>query len=212
MSETPVPRDPGQDDTPPGVPSGPGDRPSLGSPGWRLVPQSPDWPEWMDEDAHADDEDPGDPDLYQDPDNAPPVGLDDAELEALLADAREIAAGPAEASAARFGHAAVLAAIGAVCAGRRGPGMPGSAESFPGVDASRAAGFASGKPLDTAPGCATLASFLEDTAGDDDRYAGASDDELVGVICGWDRTEANACAGKHAAVAELMRSLVAYDH
>jgi hypothetical protein len=46
---------------------------------------------------------------------------------------------------------------------------------------------------------------LEDTAGDDDRYAGASDDELVGVICGWDRTEANACAGKHAAIAELIR-------
>ena len=53
MSETPVPRDPGQDDNLPGVPAGPGDRPSLGSPDWRLVPQSPDWPEWMDEDGHA---------------------------------------------------------------------------------------------------------------------------------------------------------------
>jgi hypothetical protein len=73
------------------------------------------------------------------------------------------------------------------------------------VDAGRAAGFASGKPLDTAPGCATLASFLEDAAGDDDQYAGASDDELVGVICGWDRQEAHACAGKHAAIAELIR-------
>ncbi|MGH3230474.1 MAG: hypothetical protein ACRDOA_18195 [Streptosporangiaceae bacterium] len=37
-------------------------------------------------------------------------------------------------------------------AGRRGPGMPGSAESFPGVYVSRASGFASGKPLDVAPG------------------------------------------------------------
>ncbi len=90
-------------------------------------------------------------------------------------------------------------------AGRRGPGMPGSAQTFPGEYASPAAGFASGKPLDTAPGCAVLPSFLEDTAGEDDRYGGASDDELLGVICGWDRVEANACACKHAAVAELIR-------
>ena len=70
--------------------------------------------------------------------------------------------------------------------------MPGSAQTFPGEYASRAAGFATGKPLDIAPGCAILASFLEDTAGDDDRYSGASDDELLGVICAWDRMEANA--------------------
>ena len=56
MSETPVPRDPGRDENPPGVPAGPGDGPRLGSPDWRLVPQSPDWPPWMDDDAHADDE------------------------------------------------------------------------------------------------------------------------------------------------------------
>jgi hypothetical protein len=90
-------------------------------------------------------------------------------------------------------------------AGRRGPGMPGSAQSFPGEYASPAAGFASGKPLDTAPGCAVLGSFLEQVAGEDDRYAGASDDELLGVISGWDRVEANACARKHAAAAELIR-------
>ena len=72
MSETPVPRDPGRDEDPPGVPAGSGDRPWLGSPHWRLVPQSPDWPEWMGDDAHADDEDPGDPDDDQDPDHAPP--------------------------------------------------------------------------------------------------------------------------------------------
>jgi hypothetical protein len=83
--------------------------------------------------------------------------------------------------------------------------MPGSAESFPGESGSPAAGFASGKPLDTAPGCATLGLFLEDLAGDDDRYAGASDDELQGVICGWERAEAAMADGKHAAVAELIR-------
>jgi hypothetical protein len=50
-----------------------------------------------------------------------------------------------------------------------------------------------------------LALFLQDAAGDDDRYRGASDDELLGVICSWDRVEAYASAGKHAAAAELMR-------
>src|ERR1700745_4417717 len=99
MSGIPVPRDPGRDEDPPGVPADPGDRPRLGSPDWRLVPQSPDWPAWMD-DAHADDEDPGDLEEYQDPDNAPPPGLDDAELEVLLAGAREITVEQARAAAA----------------------------------------------------------------------------------------------------------------
>ena len=128
-------------------------------------------------------------------------------LAALIAGAREVTAEQARAAevAARLGHTAVLAAAGAMSAGRRGPGMPGSAQTYPGEYASRAAGFATGKPLDVAPGCAALASFLEDAAGDDDRYGGASDDELLGVICAWDRAEASASAGKHAAVAELIR-------
>jgi len=189
MSETPVPQDPGRDDP-------------------RLVPS---WPDWMDDPAYlaarAEDEDPGDPDLYQDPDNAPPADLGDAELAALLAEAREIGVGQARAAeaAARFGHTATLAAVSATVAGRRGPGMPGSAETFPGEYASPAAGFATGKPLDTAPGCAVLASFLEDTAGDEDRYAGATDDELLGAICAWDRVEVDASARKHAAIGELVR-------
>jgi len=206
MSDTPAPRHPGPDEDPPGVPSGPGDHPWLGSPDWRPVPQRPDWDEaWLA--ARAEDEYPGDPDEDEDPDHAPPPGMDDDQLVALIAEAREITAEQARAAelAARLGHTAVLAAIGAEGAGRRGPGMPGSAQTYPGEYASRAAGFASGKPLDLAPGCATLASFLEDTAGDDDRYGGASDDELLGVICAWDRAEANASARKHAAVAELTR-------
>jgi hypothetical protein len=96
--------------------------------------------------------------------------------------------------------AAVAAGIG-----RRGPGMPGSAVSFPGEYTSPAAGFATGKPLDTAPGCTALAMFAEDAAGDGDRYPGATDDELLGVICAWDRAEAYMAARKHAAVAELIR-------
>jgi hypothetical protein len=65
MIETLVPRDPGQDDTPPGVPPGPGDYPELGSPDWQLVPDSPDW---LDDEAYqADGEDPGDWEEYEDP-------------------------------------------------------------------------------------------------------------------------------------------------
>src|ERR1700745_3362187 len=82
MHQEPVPADPGPDG---GLPA---DHPELGSPHWRLVPQSPDWPEWMD-DAHAADEDPGDLEEYEDPDNAPPRGLDDAELEALIPERRQ---------------------------------------------------------------------------------------------------------------------------
>jgi hypothetical protein len=206
MSETPVPRDPGPDGDQSGLPAGPGDRPSLGSPGWRLVPQSPDWDEAYLA-AIADDEDPGDPEEDEDPDNAPPAGLDDRELAVVLAEAREMTADQARAAeaAAGLGQTAVLAALGAMLTGRRGPRMPGSAQAVPGEYPSPAAGFGSGQPLDVAPGCAVLASFLEDSAGDDDRYAGASDDELAGVICAQDRVEANASARKHAAIAELIR-------
>ena len=133
MSETPAPRRPGPDDARPGTPPGPGDHPSLGSPDWTPVPQSPDWDEaWLA--ARAEDEDPGDPELYEDPDNAPPAGLDDDQLAALIAEAREVSAGQAYAAglAARAGQTAALAAAGAMYAGRRGPGMPGSAQTFPG--------------------------------------------------------------------------------
>ena len=206
MSETPDSPGPGQDDNPPGTPPGPGDLPWLGSPDWTLVPQSADWPDWLDQ-ARWEDEDPGDPDQDEDPDNAPPPGLDDAQLAALIAEAREVTAEQARAAqrAARLGHTGVLAAVGAGLAGRRGPGMPGSAHTFPGEYVSRAAGFASGKPLDTAPGCLVLGQFAEDAAGDDDRYPGASDDELLGAVCAWDRVESYASARKHAAMAEVGR-------
>ena len=210
MHQEPVPRDPGRDGDPPGLRPGPDDHPSLGSPGWRLVPQSPDWDEAFLA-ARADDEYPGDLEEDEDPDNAPPPGLDDDELDALIAEARragrELAldqAAVAEAWA-RSGHTAVVAAVASVVSGRRGPGMPGSADRYPAEHASPAAGFASGMPLDTAPGCTGLGSFLEDAAGEDDRYAGVTDDELIGMICGWDRDEAHASARKHAAIAELTR-------
>jgi Domain of unknown function (DUF222) len=209
MSESPVPRDPGRDADPPGVSAGRGDYPRLGSPDLRLVPSSPEWPEWVDDEGYlaAADEDPGDLEEDEDLDNAPPPGLDDAQLADMIAEAREITAGQAAGAAAvaAAGRAGVMGAVGSVLSGRRGPGMPGSAGTFPGEYLSPAAGFATGKPLDTAPGGPVLAQFAEEAAGDGDRYRGASDDELLGVICAWDRAEANASARKHAAVAELLR-------
>ncbi len=47
--------------------------------------------------------------------------------------------------------------------------------------------------------------LADQAAGHDDRYEGASDDELIGVLCAWDRLEAHMAARKLAAVAELMR-------
>ncbi len=75
----------------------------------------------------------------------------------------------------------------------------------PGSGQAQASGFAAGNPLDALPGGGTLAFFAELAAGEDDRYAGVSDNELDGVIAAWDRVEAYACARKHAAVAEFIR-------
>ena len=155
--------------------------------------------------ARAGDEDPaGGLDLDEDPDDAPPPDVDPGEL---AGEAERITGEAAREAAllAGAGLTAAVAADAAAAAGRRGPGMPGSAHPVPGVYASRASGFASGKPLDVAPGCLTLGQFAEEAAGVDDRYPGASDDELAGVICAWDRVEAYASSRKHAAVAELIR-------
>ncbi len=124
----------------------------------------------------------------------------------IIAAAREASGQQAAAAgrAARLGAAGALGAIGAAL-GRRGPGMPGSAQAFPGEYPGPAGAFASGFAADTAPGCGVLLSLAEDAAGDGGRYGGASDDELTGVICALDRAEAHAAALKCAAVAEFIR-------
>jgi hypothetical protein len=186
MPQTPAYPDPGRDDDP--------------------RPVSP-WPDWMDDPAYLalrdGDEDPGDPELDADPQDAPPPDADEAEL---AAEAAEIVAAQDRLAvvAGQLGLTAALAADAAGL-GRRGPGMPGSAQSFPGVYASHSSGFASGKPLDTAPGCLVLGQFAEEAAGPDDRYPGASDDELAGAMAAWDRVEAYASSRKHGAAAELIR-------
>ena len=83
--------------------------------------------------------------------------------------------------------------------------MPGSARRVPGEYAGPAGGFGTGQPLDVAPGGGVLLGFAEDAAGDDDRFTGASDDELAGIIGALDRAEATACSLKHAALAEFTR-------
>ncbi len=164
-------------------------------------------PEWMDDPAYlalrSADEDLEL--LGEDPDDA--LLLLEVDEDELAAEAAEVIAARERAAAemARLGVTAAIAAGTAAAFGRRGPGMPGSAERFPTIGPSPAAGFASGMPLDTAAGGSVLAGFLEDAAGDDDRYAGVSDDELAGIIAAWDRTESYVCSRKHAAVAELIR-------
>ena len=59
--------------------------------------------------------------------------------------------------------------------------------------------------LDVMPGCPELALSADAAAGDDDRYEGASDAELAGVLAAWDRLEAHMAARKLAAAAELIR-------
>jgi hypothetical protein len=98
-----------------------------------------------------------------------------------------------------------LLAVKAATTGRRGPGQPGSARVFPGESCSPAAGFGPGMALDVLPGCAQLAVAADAAAGDDGRFGGVSEAELIGVMCGWDRVEAHAHARKLAVIAELAR-------
>ena len=97
-----------------------------------------------------------------------------------------------------------LLAVEAASTGRRGPGQPGSARVFPGESSSPAAAFGPGMVFDVLPGCAQLA-VAADAAADDDRFAGVSEAELIGMMCAWDRVEAHAAARKLAAIGELAR-------
>ena len=85
------------------------------------------------------------------------------------------------------------------------PGSPGPRAGSPAASGSPAGGFGAGQPLDVAPGGSALLGFAERVAGDEERLGGATDDEIIGLICALDRAEASACSLKHAAVAELIR-------
>jgi hypothetical protein len=132
---------------------------------------------------------------------------DPAELAKIIAEARQAAAdtAAAEAHIAALGETAAMAAGASVMMGRRGPGMPGSAEPLAGEYAGPGGAFTTGQALDVAPGGAVLLAQAEYAAGDDDRFESVTDDELLGIICAVDRCEAAASALKHAAVAALIR-------
>ncbi len=215
MGDGPAHETPGRDEDPRREPAGLGGDPRFdreprfdGDRGWRLRPSSPDWPAGQHPAELPDDEPPSeDEDAWAggvDPEDLA-VWLDDAQLAALYAEAAQVTADAARARAVRERLGLTGTEAGVAAEDRRGPGMPGSAKSFPGEYTSRASGFASGKPLDAAAGCVSLGLFAEEAAGDDDRCPGASDDELLGLICGWDRVQAHAAARKHAAVAEFLR-------
>jgi Domain of unknown function (DUF222) len=98
-----------------------------------------------------------------------------------------------------------LLAVKMATSGRRGPGQPGSARIFPGESSNQATAFGPGMALDVLPGCAQLAVAADAAAGEDGRFAGVSEGELVGLLCAWDRVEAHAAARKLAVIAELAR-------
>jgi uncharacterized protein DUF222 len=100
---------------------------------------------------------------------------------------------------------ALLAQAAAAAARRRGPGQPGSARLLAGESSSRAAAFGTGMCLDVMPACPDLAQLADYAAGEDDSLKGVSDDELIGVLCAWDRLESHMAARKLAAAAELSR-------
>ena len=204
-------RTPGGTRLRPGRRLGPDQAPPPGDPiepGWEPVITRPDpmsaeeWEAWLD---HLTEDEPFDPEEYPDPDGPPPPGEDELTAEEIagIAETTEAEA-RAAAAAARSGTTGALAAL-AARAGRRGPGQPGSARVFPGESSSRAAAFGTGLALDVMPGCPDLALLADAAAGDDDTYDGASDDELIGVLCAWDRLEAHMAARKLAAAAELIR-------
>ncbi len=174
------------------------------------VPEDPGWDEdlaWLDRDPLTPEEreasldhlcksdDPfDDPEEYWDPEAcAPPRGQDELT--------------PEELAGIRGATDDEMLALEAASTGRRGPGHSGSARTFPGESAGRAAGFGVGMAWDLAPGCAQLAVAADAAVGggSDDRFDGVADHELIGLVCAWDRLEAHMAARKLVAIAEVFR-------
>jgi hypothetical protein len=171
------------------------------------VPSAPASPgPGPDEDPRLDEDEPPSPDEeYDDPEH--PAMPWDLDVAAIWAETDELTAEDAAdaENLAKRGLLAELAAVDARTRGRRGPGQPGSARRVPGWSDSSAGGFGAGQSLDVAPGGSALLGFAERVADDEQRLGGATDDEIVGLICALDRAEASTCFLKHAAVAELIR-------
>src|ERR1700761_4004341 len=182
MPSVPAPADPGRDD----------------DPAWpdRDPMTAAEREAWLDR-LCAQDDDPSDgPQEYRDPESsAPPPGQDELTAEEL-AGVREAAGDEG-------------LALDAASTGRRGPGQAGSARTFPGESASRAAGFGVGMAWDVTPGCPQLAvaadAALDGGGGPGEGVGGVADHELVGLVCAFDRAEIHMAARKVVAIAEVFR-------
>jgi hypothetical protein len=152
--------------------------------------------EGLDPEEYPDEED------YLSPDAVDLTGAELAEIREAAALAAPVGADdPDPAGVAR----GLTAQAAAAAARRRGPGQPGSMRHLARESSSRAAAFGTGLPLDVMPACPDLALLADRAAGGDDSYRGVSDDELIGVLCAWDRLESHTAARKLAAIAELSR-------
>ncbi len=163
------------------------------------VPADPGWDEdlaWLDRDPVTAAEFEASLDRLCERDEGPGEDEDENYLAPLTAE---------ELAEIREAAADELLAAKAASTGRRGPGQPGSARTFPGESSSPAASFGPGMVLDVLPGCPQLAVAADAAAGEDGGFGGVSEAELVGMMCGWDRVEAHAHARKLAAIAELAR-------
>jgi len=164
MSRRPVPADPGPAEPRPGALPEP-------DPACEPVITRPDPMTGEEREAWlaAEEDEPFNPEEWRDPDGPPPPGEDELSAAEL--------AGIAQAAGDE------MLALKAASSGRRGPGQRGSARLFPGESAGAAGGFGPGLALDVTPGCAGLALAADAAAGDQDRFDGAPDAELIGVVC-----------------------------
>ena len=76
-------------------------------------------------------------------------------------------------------------------------------DAVPGQQGRAGSGFTSGHAFDTSRPGPALAQALDAATASTDGHTNLDDDELIGVLAGWAKTEAWAAAGRLAAVAEL---------
>ena len=159
-----------------------------------------------DEDPGLDEDEPLGPDEeYDDPEH--PAMPWDVDVAAIWAETGQLAAEDAADAEylARRGLLGGLAAGEAGTRGRRGPGAARVGGTCAGgVRPARRAGSVRGSAwmwLRAGRGCWGSPSRSPATRA----ARGATDDEVIGLICALDRAEASACSLKHAAVAELIR-------
>src|ERR1700744_6055233 len=183
--------------------------PASSSSGWDADPAgelpTPDWMSAADWQAGCDvsaaeAEEPGSfEDEFWDP--------EEGDAEAVTAETDALAAQQAEVAAhiAAMGETAAMGIAESGCAGRRGPGQPGSSYVLSGVSSGPGGGFATGHGLDTAAGGGVLLSMTQRLAEDPAPLAALSDDELLGALAATDRCEASAAATKHVFTRELIR-------